>query len=780
MLERSGEAIRVRGTVQGVGFRPFVASLATSYEISGRVWNDGEGVMIHAWGSIEQLNHFRKQIEAASPPLARIESVEIESLSGSCENDGFEITGSTVGETQTGVAADAALCPECLKELLNPVDRRYRYPFINCTHCGPRLSIIKAVPYDRANTSMAAFTMCPACQAEYDDPTDRRFHAQPNACPECGPRLWLEQSGEEACDSGDAIRLAAEAIRAGEIVAIKGIGGFHLACDARSESAVSQLRQRKRRYQKPFALMAADIEQVAKYACLTEREQGLLESVEAPIVLLGQKSEIDIAASVAPMMNSLGFMLPYTPIHHLLMRELDSPVVMTSGNVSDEPQCIDNSDATSKLKEIADLFLLHDREIVNRLDDAVVRVMGDKPRVLRCGRGFAPGSIRLPRGFEGVGSVLAMGGELKNSFCMITGDHAVLSQHMGDLESGDTLRDYYHNLELYRELYNFEPEQIAVDMHPDYLSSRHGRELATGECCELVEVQHHHAHIAAVMAEHGLELAEKVLGVAFDGLGMGESKEGRELWGGEFLLAGYTGYERLGSVQRLPMIGGAKAIHEPWRSAYAHLRTLGWSDIQNQFSGLDILSDLSSRPLTNLDRMIDQQINAPQASSVGRLFDAVAAAVGICRDRAAFEGQAAIELEVVASRAFDSEADCGYPVSVIDEGGVMRLNWQPMWMALLGDLASGISNESIAARFHHGLIHAVADLARELAEWHGVGKIVLSGGVFQNALLLEGVISRLSESRFELLTAERFPANDGGLSLGQAVVAAATGQQRVG
>ncbi|MDT8376777.1 MAG: carbamoyltransferase HypF [Mariprofundaceae bacterium] len=782
---RGGEAIRVRGVVQGVGFRPFVVTLAGQAGLFGRVWNDAEGVMIHAWGEPEQLEAFAARLSASAPPLARIEAVEVTPLDTACEDNRFSIIDSAAGETNTGVAADAALCAACLHELLDPEDRRYRYPFINCTHCGPRLSIIHAVPYDRASTSMAVFTMCPVCQMEYDDWNDRRFHAQPNACPECGPYLWLEYGegggyiegnieAERGTDieAADPIRQAAGLIRSGAIVAIKGIGGFHLVCDATNSAAVQRLRQRKRRYHKPFALMAGSVGQIGSHAQLTEKEQALLESVEAPIVLLAAKADHPrrIAAEVAPMQGRLGFMLPYTPIHHLLMLELDDPVVMTSGNASDEPQCIDNSDAMLRLEGVADAFLLHDREIVNRLDDAVIRVAAGRPRLLRRGRGFAPGPIRLPEGFDKAAALLAMGGELKNSFCIISNGHAILSQHMGDLENSETLRDYYHNLDLYRQLYDFKPEQIAVDLHPDYLSGKRGREMAAGAGSGLIEVQHHHAHIAAVMAEHGLAPGTQVLGVALDGLGMGE---GGELWGGEFLLAGYAQFQRLGSIQKVAMIGGARAIREPWRSAYAHLHALGWNKVLNRFPGLDIIHYLNSRPLGNLNRMIERGVNAPMASSSGRLFDAVAAVLGICREYTAFEGEAAMALEAVAEAAFDREQGNAYPVSLIEQEGVAVIQWQPMWMALLADLASGVSAERIAARFHHSFINAVADQAQLLAKQNGMDRIVLGGGVFQNALLLEGVTRRLSESRFRVLAPEMVPANDGGLAFGQAAVAAA-------
>ena len=765
-----GRSIRVRGVVQGVGFRPFVVTLGREYGVSGEVWNDAEGVKIHVWGGPEQIAGFITMLRQKAPPLAQVHTVEVLPLLMLCEHNGFKVIASRQGETHTGVVADAATCSACLDEISSPDNRRYRYPFTNCTHCGPRLSIIQAVPYDRRNTSMSSFQMCPSCRAEYGDQTDRRFHAQPNACPECGPEVWLEDASGDRMQIKDAVADAAAWIKSGRIVAIKGIGGFHLACDACNEKAVSRLRQRKKRYHKPFALMGRDLAQVRNYVALSGQEQALLESAEAPVVVMDAKPDCAIPPAVAPNQAALGFMLPYTPLHHLLMQELDGPIVLTSGNISEEPQCLGNSEARARLHTIVDGYLLHDRKIVNRLDDSVARVVAGKPRLLRRARGYAPASIRLPTGFEQAGAILAMGGELKNTFCMITQGQAVVSQHMGDLENAETLRDYRRNIDLYQRLYDFDAEAIAVDRHPDYFSTRLGREMAAEQGKSLVEVQHHHAHIASCMAEHGVESGEKVLGVALDGLGLGEDGA---IWGGEFLLADYLDYTRIGTIQPISMIGGSKAIYEPWRNTYAHLYAIGWNETHQEFSNVEIIRKLAVKPLKILDGMIEKGLNAPQASSTGRLFDAVAAALGVCSDVVGFEGQAAMELETLAMQAFDLEEDNAYPASMHELNGLPTLGWNPMWKALLSDLDTEVSKERIAARFHHGLIRSVVMQAVALAERHHLQRIVLSGGVFQNRLLAEGVKGQLETQSFKVLLPELLPANDGGLALGQGVVAAA-------
>jgi hydrogenase maturation protein HypF len=527
---------------------------------------------------------------------------------------------------------------------------------------------------------MDAFTMCEQCQHEYENPADRRFHAQPNACADCGPQLWLEDNRGGPVDIGhqkDALQTTASLITEGKIVAIKGIGGFHLACDATNESAVAALRKRKGRYHKPFALMARDVQMVECYAEVNEDEVSMLQHHAATIVILLAAGQL-LANEIDPGQNSLGFMLPYTPLHHLLMLELERPIVLTSGNRSEEPQCIDNRDALSRLDGIADYFLLHDRDIVNRLDDSVVCYADDNPRFLRRARGYAPQSILLPDGFADSPNILAMGGELKNCFCLLKQGRATVSQHMGDLEDLSTYKDYQRNLQLYRQLFDFTPQVIAVDKHPDYLSTKLGHSIVAEDGLQLFEVQHHHAHIASCMAEHRLPLdSEKVLGVALDGLGYGEDGS---IWGGEFLLADYASCERLAHFQTVPMLGGAQAIREPWRNTLAYLiTTLGWDYVCDNYSDLEIISYLNSKPMANLLTMAQQGINSPMASSAGRLFDAVAAAVGVCRDFASYEGQAAIELEALARGQFQQQLDSVYGFEFRDG----YIDWDPLWKGLL-------------------------------------------------------------------------------------------------
>ncbi len=761
----SGRRIRVRGLVQGVGFRPHVWRIARAEGLSGSVRNDGEGVEIEAWGDAGALSRFTRRIGAEAPPLARIDAIESEGLDGAAPEGPFRIAESARGGIATGIVPDAATCPACLADILDPANRRYRYAFTNCTHCGPRLSIIRAIPYDRATTSMSAFDMCPACQGEYEDPGDRRFHAQPNTCPDCGPRLWLEDR-DGAVTAGDAIDETARLLREGNIVAVKGIGGFHLACDAMSEDAVVELRRRKQRYGKPFAVMARDTAMIARFARFGEEEVRWLEDATAPIVLVEAAGE-PLAAGVAPGHDLIGAMLPYTPLHHLLMRALEGPIVLTSGNRSDEPQVIDNDEARRRLAAIADHWLMHDRAIVNRLDDSVMRIDRTGPVVLRRARGFAPAPLRLDPTFADRPPVLAMGGELKATFCLLRNGEAVLSPHLGDLEEAATHADYRASLALYRQIFGFDPEIIAVDRHPDYLSSQWGAKLAAESGARLVPVQHHHAHLAACLAEHGVPAGEgRSLGIILDGLGLGDDGT---IWGGELLLGGCDGFERAGHFLPVAMPGGAQAVREPWRNACAHLRAAFGEDMAAVIAGTDFAAFLAGKPLAVVERMIATGLNSPLASSAGRLFDAVAAVMGVCRERQSYEGQAAMEMEALA-RPFMSE-ETAYPFERL-QGARLMLAWAPLWRALLADLAAGSPPGRMAARFHLGLAAAVADAAVAIAENAGVQRIVLSGGVMQNRLLSESLSHRLSAAGYDVLTHRHIPANDGGLAVGQAVIAA--------
>ncbi len=768
------EEFRVRGQVQGVGFRPTVWRLARQLSLVGSVWNDSAGVVIRLCGPIVELDRFVELLYREMPPLAVIDSIERTKIEQWLPGDDFIIDVSRGGSVQTGVVPDAATCPACLEEVMDPSNRRHRYPFTNCTHCGPRLSIVRTIPYDRANTSMAAFTMCPECEQEYANPADRRFHAQPNACSTCGPQVWLEDSTGEAFvldPDMDEIATTASLIRQGKIIAIKGIGGFHLACDATNSQVVDRLRRRKRRYHKAFALMGRDVAMLSRYVRVGNEERKLLQTKAAPIVVMDAAGEL-LPPGVAMGQQTLGFMLPYTPLHHLLMDALAFPIVLTSGNRSDEPQCIDNQDAHDQLREIADYWLLHDRDIVNRLDDSVLRLIGGEPRFLRRARGYAPESLPLPPGIDETPQILAMGGELKNTFCLIKGGRAVLSQHMGDLEDLPTFRDYRHNLDLYQHLYELEPDCLVVDRHPEYLSTKLGYEMASKNVCRLIEVHHHHAHIVSVMAEYGLPLeSEPVLGVALDGLGFGDDGT---LWGGEFLRVTYNESKRLGYFDPVPLLGGEQANYEPWRNTYAHLsQSLGWDLIQKQYPGLELVQYLATKPLETLDAMAERGINSPYSSSCGRLFDAVAAAIGLCRERVSHEGEAAIELETAAMSLFQQESQAGYPVELDEEAGIVTLKWATLWQAILKDLSTGVEPARIAARFHHALAKATTQLSAQLCRQQGIEKVVLSGGVFQNRLLLEQTSALLEQQGLQVLSPTRLPANDGGISFGQALIAVA-------
>ena len=766
-----GKAIRVRGTVQGVGFRPFVWHLARQYQLKGGVWNDEQGVMIHAWGSPAQLNDFIRQIPLQLPPLANILALETTELNTRPDNNSFQIIHSQHNSpAQTTITADAATCPECLAEINDPHNRRYRYPFTNCTHCGPRLSIIKAIPYDRCNTSMAEFLMCPACQAEYDAPDNRRFHAQANCCSDCGPEIWLEDARLQTIKSTDPIKQAALLLQQGQIIAIKGLGGFHLACDATNEKAVARLRQLKRRYAKPFALMAKNSQQVSEYAQFSSIEQQALTAKQAGIIILVAQGK-KLAKSVAPAEDKLGFMLPYTPLHYLLLQHLSSPLVMTSGNLSDEPQCTDNQQARQKLAALADYFLMHNREIENRLDDSVLRQLGDKMRILRRARGFSPEVLPLPDGFNKQQKILAMGGELKNSFCLLKDGMAIVSQHIGDLENVAAQQDYRQQIKRYQQLFDFNADMIAVDLHPDYLSTQYGQQLAQQQSISLVRIQHHHAHIAACMAEHGLALdTPPVLAAVFDGLGMG--LEG-ELWGGEFMLADYATCQRLGHLLPAPMPGGVQAIREPWRNAYAQLaHNFNYNDISKEFADLDIIRLLETKPLSTLATMIEKKLNSPLSSSCGRWFDAFAAVLGICPEQIAYEGQAAIMLESLAAPEFNQQQDDAYGYAIESSHNICVLNFQTLLLAVLQDLQQQQKKAVIAARIHHTLISASVALLIKLAAQTQTDTIVLSGGVFQNKLLLESITQQLQLHGKTVLSPQKYPVNDGGIALGQALIAA--------
>ncbi|MHA7776632.1 carbamoyltransferase HypF [Roseibium sp. M-1] len=768
-LSITARSIRINGLVQGVGFRPFVWTLANELGLCGTVRNDGAGVLIEVQGPAHALERFLDGLCQQTPVLARIKKVEITDLPVTGSDEGFRILTSGQGPVATGVVPDAATCPACLADIRNPADRRQSYAFTNCTHCGPRLSILRHIPYDRASTSMAAFQMCAVCEEEYEDPADRRFHAQPVACPECGPRLWFEEADGHRM-SGNPVKLATARLKAGAILAIKGLGGFQIAVDASNEAAVAELRRRKHRPAKPLALMAGDVDQIRQYARVSEAEAELLKSPAAPIVLL-RKSGPELSESVAGGFDRLGFMLPNTPLHHLLMAELDGPIVLTSGNLSDNPQETDNAAARLNLAGIVDGFLMHDREILNRLDDSVVRIDRAGPAILRRARGYAPAPVRLKVEFETAPRILALGGELKSAFCLLNGRDAILSQHIGDLENAPTLADYRKMLRFYLDLFQFKPELVAVDAHPQYLSTQLGDQLAREMDVPLMRVQHHHAHLGACLAEQGSEMGGEVFGIILDGLGWGVDGTG---WGGEIVKGGLRGFERVGHFQPVALPGGAAAIREPWRNLAAQLLAAFGPDYREQLVGTGLEVRFAGRSSTMLDEMIAKGINAPLSSSAGRLFDAVAAALGLCPDRQNFEGEAAMRLEALAAAALGDEV--GYPLDVTQSPAAV-LSFRSLWTALLRDLRAGVPAEIISARFHLGLIDSLVR-ALPVAGAKTSDAVALSGGVFQNAVLRDGLTERLEAEGFRVLNHRQVPANDGGLAIGQAVIAAVQAESR--
>ncbi|MEY3402165.1 MAG: carbamoyltransferase HypF [Cyanobacteriota bacterium] len=773
------EEIRVCGTVQGVGFRPTVYRLANMLGLKGEVYNDGKGVLIRVSGSEEKITEFVNKLYQECPPLARINQVVRGLYWGEFNFDDFVISPSVNGVIKTQVSPDAASCPQCQREIFDPFSRYFRYPFTNCTHCGPRLTIIRAIPYDRDNTSMANFSMCKECEREYEDVENRRFHAQPVACFVCGPRAWLERADGKPVISDmfsmlDDLDAVCTLLQKGEIVAIKGLGGFHLACDATLENAVQKLRNRKHRYHKPLALMARDMNIISEYCYINDLEKELLTSSAAPIVLLKIKDNHQLASSIAPGQNTLGFMLPYTPLHHLILRRMKVPIVLTSANISDEPQCINNEDAKDKLSKIADYFLLHNRDIVNRVDDSVVRVIDNKIQTLRRARGYAPAPIILPLGFEKIPPILAMGSELKNTFCLLREGEAILSQHLGDLENASAFNAYQETLNLYLNLFEHKPEIIAIDKHPEYLSSKLGKELATVNHINLAEIQHHHAHIAACMAENQISLDTKpILGIAFDGLGYGEDGT---FWGGEFLLADYQSFQRLATFKPMSMIGGKQAIYQPWRNTYSQLiNAFSWQEIQEQYRDLAIIKFLEDKNPKLLNQIIEKGINSPLTSSVGRLFDAVAAAIGICPEQCSYEGQAAIEMEAIADTNIlnNDKETLNYSFKLEKSANIYYIDTSPTWRGILNDIKQHISSSEIAAKFHQSLAVAIETIVKQLRQEHKFNQVVLTGGVFQNQILLKQVKMRLEKLEINVLTHSIVPTNDGGLSLGQSVIAAA-------
>lgn len=744
----AGLRIEIRGTVQGVGFRPWVYRIAHELGVSGRVHNHARGVTVEAFAGEPTLEALVARLR--EPPLpARVRELTAEPIPAEPATDFVIVHSAESGARALSIPPDLATCPECEREILDPGNRRFHYPFTNCTACGPRFTIAIGVPYDRPATTMAPFVMCPACQREYDEPTDRRFHAQPNACPVCGPQLALWDRAGIDLVAADPLRQAAARIAEGEIVAIKGLGGFHLACDATRADTIAVLRTRKHRDEKPFAVMVADLDHARAYAQLSPAEEALLCSPERPIVLVARRAGTDLAREVAPDTELVGLMLPYTPLHHLLLRLLQRPLVMTSANPSDEPICADNAEAVRRLGSIADALLVHDREIATRCDDSVARVIAGKPTLLRRSRGYVPRAIALPRAVER--PVLAVGAQLKNTFCIATADSAYLGPHIGDLENLAALEFFEAAVARMEEILRVAPRVIAHDLHPGYLSTQYARSRAGG--VQLVAVQHHHAHVASAMAEHGL--TGPVIGVAYDGTGWGTD---RTAWGGEILLASYASFTRLATFRPVALAGGDVAIREPWRIALAL--------VDDAFGGEAPLADLpvfAGIPADQIElvrAMIRNGVNAPGARGVGRFFDGIGA-LALARRAASYEGQTAVAWNLAAA-----EGDHGaYPIAI--DHGVIDL--RPLVRAVVEDLLAGLEPSVMSARFHDALVLATIDRVRAAVAEHGTLPVVLTGGAFHNPRLAEGIARGLRD--LDVRVHGEVPPGDGGIALGQALVA---------
>ncbi len=764
----------VEGIVQGVGFRPYIHRLALKHGLSGWVLNASDGVHMELEGKADTLEAFMEDLVPCAPTLAVIDKVTVTEVPPNGD-EAFEIRQSVekAGEFVL-VSPDIATCPDCLGEVFEPSDRRYLYPFTNCTNCGPRFTIIQDLPYDRPKTTMGKFVMCPDCQREYEDISDRRYHAQPNACPKCGPRVWIEgwevgrSAGWQVERVGDweigegSITTAAKLLSSGEIVAIKGLGGFHLACDACNEEAVLRLRNLKGREEKPLAIMSANLKAIESYAFVSEEERRLLESPQKPIVLLRKRESCPIAPSVAPRNRYLGVMLPYTPLHALLLNEFKGlALVMTSGNISEEPLCKDNEQAKQRLGGIARYFLLHDRDIHIRCDDSVVRCVprlapgkNDGVLFLRRSRGYAPFPVRLNFKLK---EVLAVGAELKDTFCFTRGRYCFLSQHIGDLKNAETLAYFEESVAHFQRLFRIRPEAIAHDLHPDYLSTQwamnqHG--------IEKVAVQHHHAHVASCMAEHGI--VEPVIGVACDGIGLGTDGA---IWGCEFMIATYDEFERKAHLAYVPMPGGDAATKEPWRMTATYLYLALGEDFVDRH--IPFCRRLDRRAWEFVKRMIERKVNTPLTSSCGRLFDAVASLLGL-RDKVSFEGQAAMELEQIAG---EEDGLGSYEFELGGSGGIKQISVLPMFKQIVGELERGVSDAVIARKFHNTVADFMVEVCRFIGKETGLSKVVLSGGTFQNILLLKLLLLRLQGLGFEVFCHNKVPPNDGGIALGQAMVA---------
>ena len=744
--------VQITGVVQGVGFRPYIYRLANECGLAGSVLNDSAGVDIEVQGRALDVKEFLDRLRPEAPPLSRIVTFDVTEIVPNGDREFRIVQSHGTKEQKVLISPDVAICPDCLREMFDPADRRYKYPFINCTNCGPRFTIVRDIPYDRPLTSMSVFPMCPDCQREYDDPANRRFHAQPNACWKCGPQVELWDNAGRALTGKDPIGEAVARLRAGEIVAIKGLGGFHLAVDATNNKAVERLRQRKRRFEKPLAIMVPDVATAQRFCELSEEIRSTLQTIQRPIVLAPRHEDTTIAVSVAPGIHELGIFLPYTPLHYLIFAAGNfEALVMTSANLSEEPIAIDNQEALNRLGNIADCFLVHNREILIRSDDSVVRVTKSKIHQIRRSRGFVPMPVFLD---HEVPSVLAVGGELKNTICLTRAKTAFLSQHIGDLENAESFGFFQETVEHLSRILEIEPQAIAYDLHPSYLSTQWALQQSD---TNLIGVQHHHAHIASCMAENHLE--GKVIGFSLDGTGYGTDGH---IWGGEVLVADFAGFERAFHFDYVPLPGGAAAIHEPWRMALSYLHHHYGDALWNL--DLRFLDSLDQKKADLVLQMIEKKLNSPLTSSCGRLFDAVAALLGI-RKTVSYEGQAAIQLENTISSEPDNAA---YPLEITN--GLIKT--KPLFDELLRDLHSGVPVGTISRRFHNGLINAFATIANQLRDQHSLSRVCLSGGTFQNLYLTETLTQRLESASFQVSTQSEVPCNDGGLSLGQALIAA--------
>lgn len=760
MSESIAKQIRIEGIVQGVGFRPFIYRLATERNLCGTVLNDSQGVLIEIEGPQPVVAAFLCAIHDELPPLASISSLRIIEHEVTGKND-FTIIESQASSARVAqIAPDSYVCPECLSELFDPNDRRYYYPFINCTNCGPRYSIVTDIPYDRPLTTMVDFPMCPTCQAEYEDPGSRRFHAQPNACADCGPQLSFADNKGQAVEVDDPLTEAISRLRAGEVVAVKGLGGYHLAVDASNDAAVKSLRLRKHRDEKPFALMCFNIERIRQFAHVLAPEEQLLTSVERPIVLLRRRADHKLSSAVAPNNNFFGIMLPYTPLHYLLLKEF-SALVMTSGNQSDEPIAFENSDAQSRLSGIADCYLQHNRRIHIRTDDSIARLLDGEPVLYRRSRGYVPRGVKLPCEQP---VVLAVGAELKNTICLTRGERAYLSHHIGDLKNQQVVDSMKQTVRHLQGLLEVQPELIAHDLHPDYLSTHVAADLA--DTLQLVPVQHHHAHLASCLVDNGHN--GPAIGVIFDGIGYGSDGH---IWGGEFLVGDLHHFQRVGHLAYRPLPGGDAATKEPWRMAVSCLHAVFGTELP----ALECLQQIAKPDLKLLLQMIEKRLNSPLTSSVGRLFDAVAALVGV-RNQVSYEGQAALELEMLIDTTGAEEP--AYPFAITQGDGMLQIDPDPLIRQIVQDLSDSVAACHISARFHNGIAQTIVEVCQRVAAEREKMPVALSGGVFQNRYLTERVAGKLRSGGFEVLLHRQVPPNDGGLALGQAVIAGHLSSQR--